>query len=266
MLKRNPQLQAALYHAMQAALGTHQLALLIVVAVLLASLGWFADFLYEVIGGARLAWLFPVSLLAIWWLLRNYRNHLKIQVIEEQNPPKAKGVLMFLSRLNPDALQLIQARLDNDPAISLLALRSDPDLQFFSWQMNLEAIAHHIGRIQYVMVLPSPQSQEQFAIFKQLVKRLWPGVHLQIETLPAANYKKDIHKIAEAVEQGFRQLTEQCSLSPGDQVIDITSGTSLATTAGVIIAQAEGRRIQYVEKPDAEPCQVLQADISFRKE
>ena len=48
-------------------------------------------------------------------------------------------------------------------------------------------------------------------------------------------------------------------------VVDVTSGTSLSTTAAVAVALSEGWRIQYVEGDPGGDYRVLQAEIGYRE-
>lgn len=261
-------LRATAHEVIRAALGTHELRLLIVVALLLASFGWAADFAYEMVGGQWLWWVFPVLSAGLWLWARRYRRQLHARVCEDIEPGRVRGLVMFLSVLRPEQKDRLEGRLD-ERRLLLEQVREDKDfLARLPWRINLEAIHYHLPRLRWIVVLPSPESEAQLALFDRLVAKIWPDAGLErLEAGRAVHYRREIETLSAAVEEAFRILTEGKRLSVGDVAIDVTSGTALGTTAGVIVALGEGRRIQYVEgEPADRTYRVLQADIRFIRE
>ncbi|RMD68610.1 MAG: hypothetical protein D6819_08980 [Gammaproteobacteria bacterium] len=262
-----PALETEAYRVLVNALGAYGGITLAGILLLVMTFDWFSSFIYEKLGGWRLFWIFPVLVLILWLKARHYRAKLQAIIREITDPPPAQGLISFLSRLHPQQQDLLKKALDG--GLDLEGLRSSPDLQKLPWRMNIEAIAYHLPRLKAYVVVPSHESAGLLALFDRLIRAIFPQARFRRLDLPppwegGVPYLGNTPRLAEAVEAAYGLLQESAQLPPTDILLDITSGTALATAAGIAVTLAEGRRIQYVDgqRPD-NIYRVLLCDISY---
>ena len=111
--------------------------------------------------------LLPTILLSLWLVSRTANERVRVSVGQEENPQPVKALVLFLSPVGDDA-DHVQAILSGSPAMRL-DNRSDREKFQRSWRMPLEAIAYHLLRLQYVVVIPSAD----YVTKKGLVAGTW---------------------------------------------------------------------------------------------
>ncbi len=250
--------------------GADKLGLMLLIVLLLASLGWTADYIFERIGGPGLALVFPVLVVLLMVLAWRVDRRLPVRVVEDADPPGARGLVMFLSLLRDQQRQYLIEKLDAGERLTMERIRADETLARMPWRMNLEAIDYHRDRLCRVALIPSRESARQLDLFDRLCRMLWPDARFERVDIGIGDleFRQNIEALSNAVGRAVAVATgeggDRRRLSISDVVLDVTSGTALATTAAVAMGMEEGRRIQYVEGA-ADPnrrYRVLQADIT----
>ncbi|MGH8563127.1 MAG: hypothetical protein ACREXW_03210 [Gammaproteobacteria bacterium] len=267
MTKRAPGLQRErLYRVLIHHLGSASPVYLVVALLFLMSFSWATDMVYEIgedILGSSMRWsafgLFIILVLTFILAARKTAARFRPRVIEDNSPTQVRGLILFLSVIGTEYGKQIKE-------VVSTGLTLDSFRQSFgrlAWRMPVEAIAYHRSRLRHVVVITShhrdnhPGSHEQLALFRDLVRALFPG-DLEVLDLSACgtgqtaglDFEQDIDGLTQATDNAFRLLTEGRRLRPADILIDVTGGTKPSTIAGASVALAEGRRVQYVSTSD----------------
>ncbi len=262
-------------------IGSGSIRPLLLTLCLLVSLGWFTDSLFEWLadlgdflndGKAPSAGWLPLQrvvgvvvfpMLLIWLLLqaKKARERLRPRIVEDDNPPQACGLILFLSVLNDQKAKEIEE------ALALIDGMEGFRERFGDtpWRMPLEAIHHHRGRLRVLGLIPSsairerPGSIGQLPLFQRLLDRLsldielvTPG-HRDTRFSRGLDFERDVEHLSEATELLYRHFRSEKGLSAADILIDVTGGQKPTSVAGAAVALAEGRRVQYVSTVDYRP-------------
>lgn len=262
---------------LQHLLGTGRGRSVVLVILFLVTLGWFTDSLFEWLSDAGLLlkgrsvedwWplhrvvavvAFPLYVVFLWGLARRARQRLRPQVRQDDDPPRARGLVLFLSTLKDEELTEIRGALRS-------GLTSVDEFRHrfgrCSWRMPIEALAYHHDRLRHVLVLVSagaptgPGSVEQYALFRDLVLSLFPAPGLAVDPVGVCDPRyeagvdfEDLPALAEAAEDAYARLVG-LGLRMSDVLIDVTGGQKPSAIAGAAVALAEGRCIQYVSTRD----------------
>ena len=224
------------------------------------------------------SWLVPatgfisiVLLFVYIWLLRRLASQApggKLDIHVEAPASPCKGLIVFLSLIRNDP-----SKPDSDSVVDSLGLaplgESLKDELVRArlqgpWRMPVEAIAHHDDSLLCVVVIFSSTVEERnpdgslnaspYVRFRAMVTRLTKYREKPLETLPVLldnatdgiNFN-DPHQVLAALEQAKKILLEDKRLRPEDIVIDITSGTKVASGIAAAAAFDDRVRVQYVE-------------------
>lgn len=126
-----------------------------------------------------------LCVLAVWWLYRVHHRFFppRTRFIRNEVPEKRAHLVLFLSNLHeqqsplhegiPTAVTL-QGDFEHDLS-ALVAWKKVPG-QRWPWEMPLRSLQHHLGTLQSITVLCSPQSIQQVHWFGQLLGR-YPALH-----------------------------------------------------------------------------------------
>lgn len=245
----------------------------VLVALVMTALNLFASSLFELtawiddrhaLGWIHLGLGFLAFPLLLGWLIRaarKARQRLR-PVVKEDRPQPVRGLILYLSVLQADHAEKLA-----DPR------REKLDLAGFrlryeraSWRMPVEAVAHHAGRLDYVVVIPSQGakgSAEQLPRFRELLSELFPAAgfrRVDIGQIPPSHpgdgdyqggldFEGDSERLAAATDDAYDYLRGR-GLEAKDILIDITGGQKTTSIVGSAVALAEGRRIQYVSTHD----------------
>lgn len=267
MTKRAPGLQQErLYRVLIHHLGSARPMSLVVALLFLMAFSWATDIVYEIGEGILGSWtrwvafgLFMILVLTFILAARNSAARFRPRVIEDDSPTKVRGLILYLSVIAGEYGQQIEENVS--AGLTLASFRES--FARLAWRMPVEAIAYHQGRLRHVIVITShsrdnnPGSHEQFTLFRDLVRTLFPG-DLEVLDLSACgtghtarlDFEQDIDGLTQATDDAFRLLSEGKGLRAGDILIDVTGGTKPSTIAGASVALAEGRRVQYVSTSD----------------
>jgi hypothetical protein len=258
-------------------LGTGRWWSVVLVVLFLVTLGWFTDSLFEWLTDVG-PWLkgrpvddwwpihrvvaviaFPTYLMFLWLAARHARKRLRPRVRQDDQPPRARGLVLFLSALKGDQADEIRLALES-------GLRGLEDFRHrferCSWRMPLEALAYHQGRLRQVLVLVSADepagagSVGQFALFRALALSLFPASDLRVEPVSVCDpcYGdgvdfEDMQALSAAVDDAYEYLLG-LGLRDSEALIDVTGGQKPTAIAGAAVALAEGRCLQYVSTRD----------------
>jgi hypothetical protein len=250
-------------------LGGSELRPMITVVAVLVGVGWFADSLYgwlEDIGNALEGhpvadWLplhrviavtaFVSGFLYLYQLARAARTRYRPSIESTTEHPKVRGLILYLSNLSAKDEQGLRAKMTG--LVDMQGFCALPER--LNWRMPLEAIDYHLPRLSDVILICSAGdggSARQATLFKELVARLFPQATVRLAELGELEPKylngisfDDVDRVADATDDAYAYLTDK-GLTDGEILIDITGGYKTNAIAGMAVALAEGRRIQYV--------------------
>ena len=258
-----------------AILGTNELKTALAAITILIALGWLGTSLYELLV-MLIAWVFLdktfeiinivtallLSLLcggAILWLLHKARRKgasLGFRIATDDAPKRARALILYLSNPNDVDSKLLDS-VNGDISDASLRKRFAG-----SWRMPLEAIAYHKATLREIVLITSTDSathtgSNRYAeVFEGLLNRLCNGATPRIrsagdfvsEYADGVNFE-DMEQLVSVTNAVFDALIDE-NMQRSDILIDVTSGTKVATAAGTVVALAEGRRFQYVSTQD----------------
>jgi len=214
----------------------------------------------------------PFPVLLSFFLLRARKTSRRVHTViaEHVYPRPVKVLVMFLStkgRGKDDAL--IEKLIKGGGSVTDDKLRASFQE---SWRMPLEAIAHHIKRLEKVIVIPSQESEQQVEQFKSLVRSLTreqaTGSGTAIEVLSLADLSdlrvyldpEDTKGWDSLAYVDFENAQAQntilnavldCLMDkekvPVDElVIDVTAGKKISSIVGTVVALGKDWSVEYV--------------------
>lgn len=221
------------------------------------------------------------------WLYRNRHRILDHRALFSPEPVEARPVLITgLSDLRgpqPDVAGslLERVRRERVPMGDLACLAPEVTDNFgaevarLPWIQNIRAIWSHRARIERVIVVPSAQSQDQFARFRELVQALvenTPELAARGIVTIAVGQEVDFgdyNAIQEALSDALRQARESRAATPGetppslarrwrragrppaytesDISVDVTPGTKQFSIVAAIASFGPEGRFLYVD-------------------
>jgi hypothetical protein len=247
-------------------LGSSSVEQALVTVLFLTVLNWFGNSLYEMLqwldGQRPSGWLhvglavtsFLILCLWLMYRARKVKEGWRLQVVEDDQPRRVRGLILFLSALSAEECERLRAR--SREGFDLAAFRES--FGRLNWRMPVEAVAYHARQLNHVIVIPSASasgSAGQMALFRELLADLFPEARFEclgIDQIPGdhpagLDFERTPELLARATDDAYEFLREK-GLKPMDILIDITSGTKTVTVVGCGVALAEGRRMQYVNK------------------
>ncbi|RUM42703.1 MAG: hypothetical protein DSY35_04920 [Desulfurobacterium sp.] len=199
--------------------------------------------------------LLALLLLFGWWVSK--RGNFDVNV---KRPEKKKVLILFLSpvRGREEDLALLKE-------LSFQAVDSSP---FRSWEMPLRAVAYHAERLEKLIVLTSPQSSQQFPLFKKLLTsffkenlRLLPILERAEEV--RVNDFEDIEEVFGALNAIYKRLVRE-GYKDKEVILDVTGGQKTVSIAGAFMTLYRGREFQYISTNDKES--IKSYDVEFAPE
>ena len=196
--------------------------------------------------------LLALLLLFGWWVSK--RGNFDVNV---KRPEKKKVLILFLSpvRGREEDLALLKE-------LSFQAVDSSP---FRSWEMPLRAVAYHAEKLEKLIVLTSPQSSQQFPLFKRLLTsffkenlRLLPILERAEEV--RVNDFEDIEEVFGALNAIYKRLVKE-GYKDKDVMLDVTGGQKTVSIAGAFMTLYRGREFQYISTNDKE--NIKSYDVEF---
>ena len=215
--------------------------------------------------------IYPVGIMAsiLAFLIAQRISRKKMHhVVDAKDAPAVECLVLFLSKPNG-----VPAARPEGQDITNPAFRAS----LGNWRMPAEAIAHHLGRLRLVVVIPSVATAGDVAQFRELMavkatpQRPAPAVRSCAEVLGEADLASgldydDLEKIMKTLDDLYRalgdrdKLTQAGLLAKGGQpgilrgrlreseiLLDITSGFRLVAAGAVAHAVlVPERRFQYV--------------------
>lgn len=212
--------------------------------------------------GLSYHWIFGILLAIFITLLLIMRFFAKRALereelsVEENRPPHADVLVMFLSPLNDNGLAETSAYISTAlPDTSVQdTINNMPQVP---WQINFKALQNQLqdreqSRELVVVVQTSAKSLEQWqtfsglvaALFKDKVKLMLSSAYLNEDTaIDSANFE-DLAIIFDTVQK--IKIKGKAAKKNNEVLIDITSGTKICTIAGAMVALSKGQRFQYI--------------------
>ncbi|TCK06211.1 hypothetical protein [Phorcysia thermohydrogeniphila] len=198
--------------------------------------------------------LLAFLLLLGWWVSK--RGNFDVNV---KKPEKKKVLVLFLSPVRgkeEDLTSLVSGEL------SFKAVDGSP---FRNWEVPLRAIAYHGEKLERLIVLTSPQSSKQFALFKKLASSFFKGDSRLLSVLEKAQEVKindfeDIEEVFGALNSIYQRLSED-GYKDRDVIVDVTGGQKTVSIAGAFMTLYRGREFQYISTNDKE--NIKSYDIEF---
>jgi hypothetical protein len=198
----------------------------------------------------------PLFLAELLRLARQARERVRPRIAEDLDPPKVRGLILYLSTLTGGSVGSLEEALEGP--MDLARFREAFGRE--NWRMPVEAVAYHRDRLQQVLLIPSSGARGsvgQVELFQRLLSALFPEPDFQCQPVGACfgqyaaglDFEGDAESLAFATDEAYEHL-RRGGLRHTDILIDITGGTKPATVVGSAVALAEGRRIQYVSTSD----------------
>lgn len=171
-----------------------------------------------------------------WWRwLHARKERLKIRAQSDNVEPHA-GVILFLSKIvNESHLKKLSVR-----------DRTVLDEARFSWKPCQRGLEKHREKLDTVWVICSPESLEQFSLFRDLFQPLFPDVRFEYCGGDLGVSFEDLEGLVDCLENIYANLPKEMDAS--DVIIDITGGQKPASVAGMMVSMiGDGREVQYVQ-------------------
>jgi len=174
-------------------------------------------------------------------------------------PEKVHGLIVFLSNPDEKNKKEIKKMIERAKTVNFFEEEYVEPLTNSRWRMALESIKYHYPVLEKIIVIPSadsgksgevlPGSHNDLSDFVDLVYWLVGKDKLEVSGL--ISYDKgvdyeDLGELTKAAEEAFNILKDRYKLNESEILIDVTSGTKIATIAGSIVALGGRRKIQYV--------------------
>lgn len=199
--------------------------------------------------------LFPMYLVGCWYYARKHSQRVKTNVKEKTDPGRVNALILFLSPPGTQDTTLIESLIQEGGRIADKSLLN----QFKgSWRMPLEAIAHHLYRLEKVIVITTEGTHKYFETFKTLVLALTtdkPTDHPRLDIQSPQDFdismdhplsSESFKELNDAVNAIYNQLQERHNIRHSEIIIDITGGKKTCSVAGAVVSLAKGKRFQYV--------------------
>lgn len=160
---------------------------------------------------------------------------------------------------------------------TLVEYKMSPEKRYWKWEMPLRAIAHHIGKLQNIVVICSNESISQYGWFLGILDKYndLNGVNTHVlikkdnRPLLSKEYDKSIHlgwnfmkfdEMSKAHDYLIKELFKK-GVREKDIMIDFTGGTAVTSVVAAAITFNRKIKAQYVNtNPNWE---VVSYDIVF---
>ena len=277
--KRPPSLEARrTLRLIEAIIGTTRIRGIVIALLVIISIGWFGDSVLslfdllfddkyvnspKIIAGAV---FLPLVIVGLMFYIRKARIDVSVDVKTDTNPPQIQALILILSPPRGDDELLTSCQGEY--------LEKNGELleRFNGWRMPMGAIAHHLGRLKRIIVVPSadrnginlvtqemeliPGTWSSFENFKKLVTMITSRYDIMVQSVGELDpdFEKgidfeSIDVLVSAIDGIYKTLKQE-KFPEYDILIDITGGQKTPGVAGAIVALAEGRRFQYISPAD----------------
>jgi len=220
-----------------------------------------------------------VSLLALllFLLLRQARaqaGRITPEIVVDNNPAPVRALIVVLSAATPAKGRCFEDLDGVSGTLDQPATRGAVEDICRNWRMPLEAIAHHMQRLEVVVLVTTSGkegSHRQLETFTGLAQRLLPANRQgQLRFPSVGSFLNDgrfrdgvdvtnASEVFDAIGDAHEQL--RASYPERDILIDLTGGTKLSTgIAALVAARITQRSFQYVDTGDK---QVRTYDVTF---
>jgi hypothetical protein len=248
--------------ATKALFGSHRVMAVLYVVAILISVNLFSSAAYEWCEGkrqvAQLSALFlPALLVGLFFLVHQAVNALPPARIVVEYPREHRALILFLSPPQDlSSIESIQGSL-HDPAV-LAAFKNS------HWRMPMTAIAHHLKKLERVVVIASADTSENsktgtihfYQTFREMAVRLAGKSTLSVvgtadidpECKAGVDFE-DTEALLNVIERVFVWLRKE-KIEDADTILDVTGGRKVTTVAGAAATLAPDRKFQYVSPTD----------------
>jgi hypothetical protein len=198
-------------------------------------------------------------------------------------PEKRECLLLFLSDLDlkrdkyndgvPEGVPLSN---DLDKDISTLETHKQSN-PFWRWEMPLRAIRHHLGRLQTIALVCSPESMQQVHWFRQVLTGYPSLANVSVQVLAKDNDHpvlidcpttptssggwefERFDELSRAVQHLLRIYLKEKKLDEGQIMIDFTGGQKVTSVVAASVTFNRKIKAQYVQTNP--PWNVVSYDI-----
>lgn len=265
MTRRSPAMaRERTYQALTRLIGNGGVITFLVIVLLLVTLGWFTDTLFEWMSEwwePAYRWIAIAAFVISWggalWFASRATREIRPRVSQEERPAPVQGLVIYLSTLakgrdfdhTAELTEALEAEIDLD------TYRTGP-LGRHSWRMPVEAIAYHRERLREVVLIGSPGEQgsgRQRELFLRLTDQLFPEREFEILDISLIDPQfangvdfARLDAVTEATDQAFGYLQHTRRVAAREILIDVTGGFKTTSIGAAVAALAEGKRFQYV--------------------
>jgi len=212
--------------------------------------------------------------------LNKYFSPLVVNV--DENPQPVKSLLVFLSPIGtiseaeksffreiiPEANnidkreQIIKILSKNSKIIHAFRVVFDKN---WSWAMPVKAIEYHKNWLEYLYVITSTQTHNDFDNFTKLINLFFPESNFYISEYPEGttgiNFS-DVKAIYDQVNAFFDEMKKK-KLKDSEILVDVTGGLVTTSIGAVMATLTRGRSAEYVSTIDR---RVRTYDITYSEE
>jgi len=221
-------------------------------------------------------WTIPgvllVAMIAVGVRMRQLRNRLRLKVEPRRSPQTCRGLIVFLSRAKEDVLRAEQL-LKTPEQVGTVRDRAGRERFLQGWRMLWEAIAHHLDRLEYLIVIASSGAggtKGDFKIFRDLAALYCRRPRLKIVALHDLDEAKsefvdgvdfeEAEKLLRALDICYANMAHK-GIPNYEIMLDVTGGQKTASVvAGAYAMDRNNRRCEYVSTNTYE---VMEYNITY---
>lgn len=207
-------------------------------------------------------WAVPGLLLAVIVAvgvrIRQLRRRLRLKVEPRRSPQTCRGLIVFLSRAKEDALRAEQL-VKTPELVGSVRDRAGRERFLQGWRMLWEALAHHLDRLEYLIVIASSGptgTKNDFKTFRTFATLYCHQPRLEIVGLHDLEEAKpefeagvdfeEAEKLLRALDICYAKMARK-GIPDYEIMLDVTGGQKTASVvAGAYAMDRNDRRCQYV--------------------
>lgn len=227
------------------------------------------------------------SIMVVWlYRVRNRFFQPRTRFLQDvEAPEKREHLVLFLSDLDlsrgkyhdgvPEGV-IFSNDLDRDISTLEVHKKSNP---FWRWEMPLRAIRYHLGRLQTITLVCSPQSMQQVHWFRQVLDRYPSLDHVSVQVFAKENNSPALiecpktstskggweferfDELSRAVQHLLRIYLKEKKVDEGQIMIDFTGGQKVTSVVAASVTFNRKIKAQYVQTNP--PWNVVSYDILF---
>lgn len=225
-------------------------------------LSWSGDYFKEgrILNGIlSLEALFLLALLYLNSISKKYENNKPRKNID---PQPSKVLIMALSKLNGNKVEIINALKDRIDKIDIKQDKLTNNDRYINWALPLELIRFNKDTLEKAFFLVSNESNEERIDFEELVNLLKKKIkrEFKLEFSNVLDFN-DYADVLSGIEYCIKNVLRE-GYTDMDIMINISGGTSAVTSALIIAAIQDGRQVAYFTQNS--PSELKAFDVSYK--